>query len=114
MVHYLLIFCIIANQDAINSLQYSPKINKETFSLSECCNSCQWWAVTTGHCLLIFCIIANQDAINSLKYSPKSIKTHFLFLIAVVVANGGLLLTTGNCLLMKCRNVMNYSESGCN
>ena len=44
--HYLFIFCIIVKQDAINSLKYSPKINKTTFSHSYCCSTCQWWAFT--------------------------------------------------------------------
>ena len=44
--HYLLKFCIIANEDAINSFKYSPKINVNTFSHSDCCSTCQWWAFT--------------------------------------------------------------------
>ena len=41
---YLFIFYIIVKQDAINSLKYSPKINKTTFSHSDCCSTCKWWA----------------------------------------------------------------------
>ena len=44
--HYLLTFCIIANEDAINSFKYSPKINGNTFSHSDCCSTCRWWAFT--------------------------------------------------------------------
>ena len=44
--HYLLTFYIIANEDAINSFKYSPKINVNTFSHSDCCSTCQWWAFT--------------------------------------------------------------------
>ena len=44
--HYLFIFYIIAKQDAINSFKYSPKINGNTFSHSDCCSTCQWWAFT--------------------------------------------------------------------
>ena len=44
--HYLLNFCIIANEDAINGFKYSPKINVNTFSHSDCCSTCQWWALT--------------------------------------------------------------------
>ena len=40
--HYLLRFCIIANEDVINSFKYSPKINKITFFYSDCCITCQW------------------------------------------------------------------------
>ena len=43
---YLFIFYIIVKQDAINSLKYSPKINKTTFSHSDCCGTCQWWDFT--------------------------------------------------------------------
>ena len=42
--HYLLKFCIIAIEDAINSFKYSPKINKTTFFHSDCCSTFQWWA----------------------------------------------------------------------
>ena len=38
--HYLLRFCIIANEDAINSFKYSPKINKTIFFHSDCCSTC--------------------------------------------------------------------------
>ena len=44
--HCLLVFCIEDNKDEINSFKYSPKINKNTLSHSECCISCQWWAFT--------------------------------------------------------------------
>ena len=44
--HYLLKFCIIANEDAINSFKYSPKINKTNFFHSDCCSTCQWLAFT--------------------------------------------------------------------
>ena len=44
--HYLLKFCIIANEDVINSFKYSPKINKTTFFQSDCCSTCQWLAFT--------------------------------------------------------------------
>ena len=44
--HYLLRFCIIANEDAINSFKYSPKINKTNFFHSDCCSTCQWLAFT--------------------------------------------------------------------
>ena len=44
--HYLLKFCIIANEDAINSFKYSPKINGNTFLHSDCCGTCQWWDFT--------------------------------------------------------------------
>ena len=37
---YLFIFYIIVKQDVINSLKYSPKINKTTFSHSDCCSTC--------------------------------------------------------------------------
>ena len=43
---YLLKFCIIANEDAINSFKYSPKINGNTFSHSDCSSTCRWWAFT--------------------------------------------------------------------
>ena len=44
--HYLLKCWIIANEDAINSMKYSPKINKTNFFHSDCCSTCQWWAFT--------------------------------------------------------------------
>ena len=55
-----------------------------------------------GHYLLIFCIIVKHDAIIVLNIHQKSIKLHFLILIAVVLANGGILLTTGHYLLTFC------------
>ena len=44
--HYLLKFCIIANEDVINRFKYSPKINGNTFLHSDCCSTCKWWAFT--------------------------------------------------------------------
>ena len=67
-------------QDAINSLKYSPKINKTTFSHSDCCSRLLangGLLLTTGHYLLTSCIIVKHNAINSLKYSPKINKTTF-------------------------------------
>ena len=43
---YLFIFYIIVKQDAINAFKYSPKINGNTFSHSDCCSTCKWWAFT--------------------------------------------------------------------
>ena len=43
---YLFIFYIKVKQDAINSFKYSPKINGNTFSHSDCSSTCRWWAFT--------------------------------------------------------------------
>ena len=40
--HIFVICHIIVKQDGIKSLKYSLKINKSTFSHSDCCSTCQW------------------------------------------------------------------------
>ena len=67
--HYLLIFCILVKQDAINSLKYSPKINKLHFLiLIAVVLANGGLLLTTGHYLLTSCIIVKHNVINSLKY----------------------------------------------
>ena len=56
------------------------------------------------HFITVVVIIVKPDEIKHFKYSPKIIKIHFHILIAVVslLANGGLLLTTGHYLSIFC------------
>ena len=51
--HYSLKFCIIANEDVINSFKYSPKINKTKFFHSDCCITCQWLDFTYNGSLFV-------------------------------------------------------------
>ena len=78
--HYLLKFCIIANEDTINSFKYSPKIYGNTFSHSDCCSSCKWWAFTYYGSFEIF---TERKFSHSVYYSR-------------LVANGKLLLIMGD------------------
>ena len=65
---YLLKFCIIANEDVINSLnihQKSMEIHFRILIAVVLANG--GLLLTTGHYLLKFCIIANEEVINSFK-----------------------------------------------
>lgn len=56
------------------TFKYSPKINKITFSNSDCCSSCQWVQLTKGALLLIFCIILKTVRNWRLKYSARGME----------------------------------------